>query len=157
MNLQKKKKNVTYICHTVFRGPVPPSVRGGVWSAAWPPRATPKNRSFKAGWLLPGYFSPQNILSGDFPGAPVVKDSELPSTAGGVGSIPGQGTKIPAILSSMEKTTTKQTKNILCGDLSYQTSPQVLKTSQKQKKRKKGAGGVPSAEPGPDCRPGASL
>ena len=149
--------NVTYICHTVFRGPVPPSVRGGVWSAAWPQRATSKNRSFKAGQLLPGYFSPQNILSGDFPGGPVVKDSELPSTAGGTGSIPGQGTKIPSILSSMEKTTTKQTKKHSRGDVSYQTSPQDLKTSQKQKKRKKGAGGVQGAESGPDCRPGASL
>ena len=149
--------NVTCICHTVFRGPVPPSVRGGVWSAAWPQRATSKNRSFKAGQLLPGYFSPQNILSGDFPCGPVVKDSELPSTAGGTGSIPGQGTKIPAILSSMEKTTTKQTKKHSRGDVSYQTSPQDLKTSQKQKKRKKGPGGVQGAESGPDCRPGASL
>ena len=30
---------------------------------------------------------------GDFPGSPVVKTS--PSNAGGAGSIPGQGTKIP--------------------------------------------------------------
>ena len=30
---------------------------------------------------------------GDFPGGPVVKS--LPSSAGSVGSIPGQGTKIP--------------------------------------------------------------
>ena len=96
-------------CHTVFRGPVPPSVRGGLWSAAWPRHATSKNRSFKARQLLPGCFSPQNFLSGDFPSGPVIKDSELPSTAGGAGSIPGQGTKIPAILPSMAKTT-KQTK-----------------------------------------------
>ena len=34
-----------------------------------------------------------NILSGDFPGGPVVKNP--PSNAGDVGSIPGRGTKIP--------------------------------------------------------------
>ena len=33
---------------------------------------------------------------GDFPGSPVLKTS--PSTAGGVGSIPGWGTKIPHAL-----------------------------------------------------------
>ena len=32
-------------------------------------------------------------FSWDFPGGPVVKN--LPSSAGDVGSIPGQGTKIP--------------------------------------------------------------
>ena len=32
-------------------------------------------------------------MYGDFPGGPVVKTS--PSNAGGVGSIPGQGVKIP--------------------------------------------------------------
>ena len=34
--------------------------------------------------------------SGDFPGNPVVKT--LPSNAGGTGSIPGQGAKIPRAL-----------------------------------------------------------
>ena len=34
-----------------------------------------------------------NILFGDFPGRPVVK--MLPSNAGGAGSKPGQGTRIP--------------------------------------------------------------
>ena len=33
------------------------------------------------------------MVLGDFPGGPVVKAS--PSNAGGVGSIPGQGVKIP--------------------------------------------------------------
>ena len=33
------------------------------------------------------------MYTGDFPGEPVVKN--LPSNAGDVGSIPGQGTKIP--------------------------------------------------------------
>ena len=41
--------------------------------------------------------SPNNSFKtapdGGFPGGPVVKTS--PSTAGGTGSIPGQGTKIP--------------------------------------------------------------
>ena len=37
-----------------------------------------------------------NIGLGDFPGGPVVKTS--PSTTGGAGSIPGQGTKIPHAL-----------------------------------------------------------
>ena len=32
-------------------------------------------------------------ISGDFPGGPVVKSS--PSNAGGMGSIPGRGAKIP--------------------------------------------------------------
>ena len=32
-------------------------------------------------------------ISGDFPGSPVVKTS--PSNAGGAGSIPGRGAKIP--------------------------------------------------------------
>ena len=35
----------------------------------------------------------QSFLTGDFPGGPVVKT--LPSNAVGVGSIPGQGIKIP--------------------------------------------------------------
>ena len=35
----------------------------------------------------------QNSISRDFPGGPVVKT--LPSSAGGVGSIPGQEVKIP--------------------------------------------------------------
>ena len=35
----------------------------------------------------------QKAKLGDFPGSPVVKN--LPSNAGDVGSIPGQGTKIP--------------------------------------------------------------
>ena len=33
------------------------------------------------------------MRKGDFPGGPLVKT--LPSNAGGVGSVPGQGTKIP--------------------------------------------------------------
>ena len=37
-----------------------------------------------------------NKPQGDFPGSPVVKTS--PSNAGGVGSIPGQGAKIPHAL-----------------------------------------------------------
>ena len=87
----------------------------------------------------------------------MVKDSELPSTAGGAGSIPGQGMKIPACCPAWQKQQQNKQKTILCGDLSYQTSPQVLKTSQKQKKRKKGARGAPDAESGPGCEPGASL
>ena len=35
-------------------------------------------------------------MSGDFPGGPVVKTS--PSNAGGAGSIPGRGAKIPHAL-----------------------------------------------------------
>ena len=38
-------------------------------------------------------FYKERAYSGDFPGGQVVKT--LPSTAGDVGSIPGQGTKIP--------------------------------------------------------------
>ena len=38
----------------------------------------------------------QNSISRDFPGGPVVKT--LPSSAGGVGSIPGQEVKIPQAL-----------------------------------------------------------
>ena len=38
----------------------------------------------------------------DFPGGPVVKTS--PSTAGGTGSIPGQGTKIPHVSQPKNKT-----------------------------------------------------
>ena len=38
----------------------------------------------------------KTTLSGDFPGGPVVKT--LPSNAGRVGSIPGQGAKIPHAL-----------------------------------------------------------
>ena len=37
--------------------------------------------------------SPQNLENGDFLGGPVAKN--LPSNAGDMGSIPGQGTKIP--------------------------------------------------------------
>ena len=36
------------------------------------------------------------MIVGDFPGSPVVKTS--PSNAGGAGSIPGQGAKIPHAL-----------------------------------------------------------
>ena len=36
---------------------------------------------------------PERSCGGDFPGGPVVKTS--PSNAGGAGSIPGQGAKIP--------------------------------------------------------------
>ena len=38
----------------------------------------------------------KNHMVGDFPGGPVVKTS--PSNAGGVGSTPGQGAKIPLTL-----------------------------------------------------------
>ena len=38
----------------------------------------------------------KNLYSRDFPGGPVVKT--LPSNAGGAGSIPGQGAKIPHTL-----------------------------------------------------------
>ena len=38
----------------------------------------------------------KNLYSRDFPGCPVVKT--LPSNAGGAGSIPGQGAKIPHAL-----------------------------------------------------------
>ena len=38
----------------------------------------------------------------DFPGGPVVKT--LPSNAGGVGAIPGQGTKIPHAVECSKKT-----------------------------------------------------
>ena len=38
----------------------------------------------------------------DFPGGPVIKTS--PSNAGGVGSTPGQGTKIPHSLGPKHKT-----------------------------------------------------
>ena len=44
----------------------------------------------------------KTTLSGDFPGGPVVKT--LPSNAGRVGSIPGQGAKIPH--ASLQKTKT---------------------------------------------------
>ena len=60
----------------------------------------------KSDWekIFAKYMSDKGLLSkiykqhlklnkGDFPGGSVVKN--LPSTAGGVGSIPGQGTKIP--------------------------------------------------------------
>ena len=36
----------------------------------------------------------------DFPGGPVIKNNHLPSSAGGVGSIPDLGTKIPHALRS---------------------------------------------------------
>ena len=39
------------------------------------------------------------MLGTDFPGGPVVK--KLPSNAGDVGSIPGQGTKIPHALEQL--------------------------------------------------------
>ena len=41
----------------------------------------------------PSIFDEQSKVQRDFPGGPVVKT--LSSNAGGVGSIPGQGTKIP--------------------------------------------------------------
>ena len=91
----------------------------------------------------------------DFPGHPVFKDSE-PSMQGAQVPSLVREQRSPPSCPAWQKQQNKQ-KNILCGDLSYQTSPQVPKTSQKQKKRKKGAGGVPGAESGPDCRPGASL
>ena len=40
-----------------------------------------------------GWLTYQNIIWGDFPGGPVVRTS--PSNVGGVGSIPGRGTKTP--------------------------------------------------------------
>ena len=44
---------------------------------------------------------------GDFPGGPVVKN--LPSNAGDVGLISGQGTKIPHALEQLsQRTTTKE-------------------------------------------------
>ena len=42
----------------------------------------------------------QNSKLGDFPGRPAV--TTLPSTAGGLGSIPGQGTKIPQVKKKKE-------------------------------------------------------
>ena len=45
----------------------------------------------------------------DFPGSPVVKS--LPSNAGGAGSIPGQGPKIPLAL--QPKKTKPETEEIL--------------------------------------------
>ena len=42
-----------------------------------------------------------NIVSGDFPGGPVVETSS--SNAGGVGLIPGQGAKIPHVLQSKNR------------------------------------------------------
>ena len=46
----------------------------------------------------------------DFPGGPVVKDP--PSSAGDVGSIPGQGTKIPHALGQLSPCTT--TTELVC-------------------------------------------
>ena len=46
----------------------------------------------------------------DFPGGPVVKTS--PSSAGGAGSIPGQGAKIPQT-SQLKKKTKHKTEAIL--------------------------------------------
>ena len=46
----------------------------------------------------------------DFPGGPVVKTS--PSNAGGVGSIPVQGTTIPHALWQNKQTNKKKTQNI---------------------------------------------
>ena len=43
-------------------------------------------------------------MLGDFPGAPVAKN--LPSNAGDVGLIPGQGTKIPHATEQLSQNTT---------------------------------------------------
>ena len=44
----------------------------------------------------------KNIYPGDFPGSPEVKTS--PSNAGGAGSVPGKGVKIPHALGHKNKT-----------------------------------------------------
>ena len=49
------------------------------------------------------------MRKGDFPGGPVVKTS--PSNAGGVGSIPGRGAKVPHVSWPKEKETKNRTKN----------------------------------------------
>ena len=46
--------------------------------------------------------SPQNLENGDFLGGPVAKN--LPSNAGDMGSIPGQGTKIPHTAGQLSST-----------------------------------------------------
>ena len=64
----------------------------------------------------------------DFPGGPVV--NTLPFNAGGVGSIPGQGTKIPqATWHSQKQYTTKQAQQTKVQD---QTASQgnVMKHSE---------------------------
>ena len=50
-------------------------------------------RSYERGWQDPMYIFILFKKDRDFPGGPVVKN--LPSNAWDVGSIPGQGTKIP--------------------------------------------------------------
>ena len=45
-----------------------------------------------------------DLLKGDFPGGPVVKN--VPSNAGDVGSIPGWGTKIPHATGQLSPCTT---------------------------------------------------
>ena len=44
-------------------------------------------------WHVTALMNLKDIIFGDFPGGPVVKN--LPSNAGDTGSISGQGTKIP--------------------------------------------------------------
>ena len=47
----------------------------------------------------------------DYPGGPVVKTP--PSNAGGVGSIPGQGTKVPHAAGCGQKSLKKKKKNLI--------------------------------------------
>lgn len=64
--------------------------------------------------------------------------SELPSTAGRAGSILVQGTKIPTILPSMAKTTTKQTKkhSLWRSELPNKpTGPKDIAEAEKEKER----------------------
>ena len=64
--------------------------------------------------------------AGDFPGSPVVKTS--PSNAGGAGSIPGQGAKIPH--ASWPKNQKHKTEAIL-----YKFNKDFLKNGPHQKKK----------------------
>ena len=65
---------------------------------------------------------------GDFPGGPVVKT--LPSNAGGVGSIPGQGAKIPHVSWSKNQSI-KNRSNIVTNSI------KTLKMVHIKKKKKK--------------------
>ena len=66
-------------------------------------------------WCLKGPSKKRMIrwsLSGDLPGGPVVKN--LPCSSGGVGLIPGQGTKIPHAAEQLNQWTTTTESCTLC-------------------------------------------
>ena len=73
--------------------------------------STPTKLKTSGNQEVPAINNLLNIISRDFAGGPVVKTQ--PSDAGGMGSIPGQGNKIPTYLTA-EKPEYKQQKK--CGN-----------------------------------------